>query len=267
MTKIVPALKTPVSYYGGKQMMLKHILPKIPTHHTYVEPFFGGGAVFWGKPQSPFEVVNDINNRLITFYKVLKYDYDELQPLIDETFHSRAQHRETDTEYKSGEVEINDMIRMAWAVWIQCNMSFSKVIGGGFGYDRQGSAPLNMFNKKQLITQAYQERLKRVTIESYDVLKVIKAYDSEDAFFYLDPPYVSSDQGAYKGYTADDFEKLLEACATMKGKFLLSSYPEPQLLDYRQRHGWQTEDITKTLAVDGRRAEKKTKVECLTWNY
>lgn len=38
-------LKTPVSYYGGKQMMLKEILPLIPEHKIYVEPFFGGGVL------------------------------------------------------------------------------------------------------------------------------------------------------------------------------------------------------------------------------
>ena len=247
--------------------MLRHILPKIPPHTTYVEPFFGGGAVFWGKSPSAAEVVNDISNRLIAFYKVLKYDLDELQSLIDETFHSRAQHRETDAEYESGEVEISDALRMAWAVWVQCNMSFSSVIGGGFGYDRQGKCALKLFNKKQQLCDAYQARLKFVTIESYDVLKVIRAYDTPDTFFYLDPPYVSSDQGMYKGYTTEDFVKLLDACVNMKGKFLLSSYPEPVLLEYRQKYGWHTEDIEKAVAVDGRRKETKTKVECLTWNY
>jgi DNA adenine methylase len=39
-------MKTPISHYGGKQQMLSHIIPKIPGHRTYVEPFFGGGAVF-----------------------------------------------------------------------------------------------------------------------------------------------------------------------------------------------------------------------------
>lgn len=267
-----PLLKTPITYYGGKQQMLRHILPKIPPHHTYVEPFFGGGSVFWGKPPSAAEVVNDISNRLITFYKVLKYDLDELQTQIDETFHSRAQHRETDGEYKSGvsasgDEEIRDVLRMAWAVWVQTNMSFSSVIGGGFGYDKYGKCALKIFNKKHLLCQAYQERLKFVTIESYDVLKVMRAYDTPDTFFYLDPPYVSSDQGMYKGYGEADFVKLLDACAGLKGKFLLSSYPEPVLLEYRQTHGWQTEDHQKTLAVDGRRKEARTKVECLTWNY
>lgn len=273
MTKVIPLsntkplLKTPISYYGGKQMMLRHILPKIPQHHSYIEPFFGGGAVFWGKPPSQAEVVNDINNRLITFYKVLKYDIDELQKLIDETFHSRAQHTEADIEYEAGVDEISDALRMAWSVWVQTNMSFGTMIGGGFGYDRMGKCALKIFNKKRMLTDAYQERMKRVTIESYDVLKVMKAYDSPDAFFYLDPPYVSADQGHYAGYTADDFRKLLEACSRLQGKFLLSSYPESELMQFRSEFGWQSEDIEKTLAIDGRRAQKKTKIECLTWNY
>lgn len=265
--KVKPLLKTPITYYGGKQMMLRHILPLIPEHHTYVEPFFGGGAVFWGKAPSAAEVVNDINNRLITFYKVLKYDIDELQRLIDDTFHSRAQHRETDVEYESGEEEISNVLRMAWAVWVQTNMSFSSVIGGGFGFDRYGKCALKIYNKKKLLTDAYQERMKKVTIESYDVLKVMKAYDAPDAFFYLDPPYVSSEQGHYDGYTEADFRRLLEFCANMKGKFLLSSYPEPALLEYRERLGWNSSDQTRKVAVDGKRQGSKEKVECLTWNY
>lgn len=266
MTKVLP-LRTPITYYGGKQNMLGAILPKIPEHKVYVEPFFGGGAVFFAKPPSEAEVVNDINNRLITFYKVLKYDFDELQRRVDETFHSRAQHRDADGEYVGGVDEIRDPLAMAWAVWVQTNMSFGSAIGGGFGYDRGGKCATKVFNKKNSFTEVYQQRMKRVTIESYDVLKVIRAYDGPEAFFYLDPPYVSSNQGHYQGYTADDFHRLLDACAGMQGKFLLSSYPESQLLQYRQKCGWSTEDVEKTLAVDGRRKSAKKKVECLTWNY
>lgn len=267
MSKQTIELKTPISYYGGKQNMLKEILPKIPIHTMYVEPFFGGGAVFFAKPKSPCEVVNDINNRLIHFYKVLKYDFDELKNLVDETFHSRAQHKEAGGEYKDGVEEVKDPLVMAWAVWVQTNMSFSCRIGAGFGYDKSGSSSFRLFNKKNLLTEAYKERMKRVTIECYDVLKVIKAYDSEDTFFYLDPPYVSSNQGHYGGYELEDFKALLDACVNMKGKFLLSSYPEELLLEYRNQHGWKHEDFVKKVSVDGRRSEPKTKTECLTWNY
>jgi DNA adenine methylase len=61
-------MKTPISYYGGKQSMLKHILPLIPEHKIYVEPFFGGGAVFFGKEPSKVEVINDYNSNVVVFY-------------------------------------------------------------------------------------------------------------------------------------------------------------------------------------------------------
>lgn len=265
MTTVKPLLKTPITYYGGKQMMLSQILPKIPPHTTYIEPFFGGGAIFWGKEPSDAEVINDMNSNLITFYKVLKYNFDELKTLVDETFHSRAQHKDADDIYETPGAK--DDIRTAWAVWVQTNMSFGSMIGAGFGYDRNGKCPLKLFNKKEALTSAYKDRLKKVTIENNDVFKVIKAYDSPDAFFYLDPPYVSANQGHYSGYTADDFKKLLDACSQLQGKFLLSSYPETQLFEYIEKFGWKSEKHEKSLAVDGRRKENKKKVECLTWNY
>jgi DNA adenine methylase len=260
-------MKTPISYYGGKQQMLQHILPKIPQHRIYVEPFFGGGAVFWGKQPSDIEIVNDLNNRLITFYKVLKYDFDELSNKADETFHARAQHRESGEIYKSQAEEITDPLACAWAVWVQTNMSFATRIGGTFGYDRSGSSALKLFNKKRDLTDAYQARMKRVTIESYDAIKVIKTYDGPDTFFYLDPPYVSSNQGHYAGYNEEQFRELLDVCASMKGKFLLSSYPEDILKEYRQKSGWRSEDHEKSLAVDGKRKLARNKTECLSWNY
>lgn len=261
------SLKTPITYYGGKQNMLSHILPKFPAHISYIEPFFGGGAVFFGKEPSKAEVINDINHRLVTFYKVLKYDFEELEKLVDETFHSRKQHAESSLVYKSDKDEIHNPISCAWSVWMQTNMSYTSKIGGGFAYDKKGSTALRNFNKKNAFTDAYKTRLKKVTIECYDVLKVIKAYDSPDSFFYLDPPYVSSDQGHYGGYTLGDFKLLLDACANMEGKFLLSSYPEELLMEYRQKFAWKSEDHKKLVSINGKRQDKKVKTECLTWNY
>ena len=57
-------MKTPITYYGGKQSMLSIILPMIPEHNLYCEPFFGGGAVFFAKEPSKIEVINDTNRVL-----------------------------------------------------------------------------------------------------------------------------------------------------------------------------------------------------------
>ena len=50
-------MKTPISYYGGKQTLLKHILPLIPKHKLYTEAFCGGAAVLFAKRPADGEVI------------------------------------------------------------------------------------------------------------------------------------------------------------------------------------------------------------------
>jgi DNA adenine methylase len=83
-------MKTPITYYGGKQTMLKHILPLVPEHSLYTEAFAGGAALFFAKDTSDIEVINDINQNLINFYRVLKCDFNALRTKIETTLHSRA---------------------------------------------------------------------------------------------------------------------------------------------------------------------------------
>ncbi|MFI5141085.1 MAG: DNA adenine methylase, partial [Bacteroidia bacterium] len=94
-------LKTPISYYGGKQKLAKTIIGLIPEHNLYCEPFCGGAAVFFNKPASNVEVINDTNNELINFYKVVKNDFANLEKEIQSTLHSRALHKKAWLIYNS----------------------------------------------------------------------------------------------------------------------------------------------------------------------
>lgn len=90
-------MKTPITYYGGKQTLLKHILSLIPEHSVYTETFCGGAAVLFAKKPVPCEVINDINAEIINFYWMAKCYYPELKAEIDKTLHSRALHATHDT--------------------------------------------------------------------------------------------------------------------------------------------------------------------------
>jgi len=257
-------MKTPISYYGGKQKMMRHILPMIPKHKIYVEPFLGGGAVFFAKPKSKHEVLNDIDGRITNFFRICQTKYDELAMLIKGTAHSEIEHKRAKDLLKN--MNGTD-VELAWAFWVQTNMSFEKQMFGGFTFGKSCRQPLNTANKRDSFTEKYAERLRDVTIFSRDALDVIRRMDSEETFFYCDPPYVSADQGHYKGYTMEDFSALLETLSNIKGKFLLSNYPEQTLLDFVSKHKWNRKQITCSVRVTGRRKEKKIKIECLTWNY
>lgn len=256
-------MKTPISYYGGKQRLVPEILPLIPKHTQYVEPFCGGAAVFWAKQPSPHEVINDLDGRVVNFYRVLQTRFAELQSMIRGTLHSEAEY------YRAKEVlqnEQSDSVERAWAFWVQTNMSFGMKIGAGFGFDSDGRTALSTARKRTEFG-AYKGRLEQVEVFGRDAVELIKLKDSPTTFFYIDPPYVSSKCGHYKGYTSADFQRLLDTLSGIQGKFLLSSYPEPELLTARAAYGWQTKDIEAAVAVSGKRQGRKEKTECLTFNY
>ncbi len=87
-------MKTPMTYYGGKQKLVSTILPLFPEHDLYTEPFAGGAALFFAKEPSDIEVLNDLNAELINFYKVMQQDFISLQKKINITLHSRKQHED-----------------------------------------------------------------------------------------------------------------------------------------------------------------------------
>lgn len=78
-------MRTPISYYGGKQTMLKHILPLIPSHKIYTEAFCGGAAVLFAKRPSEAEIINDINMELTNFYWCMQVYYSDLKHEINKT--------------------------------------------------------------------------------------------------------------------------------------------------------------------------------------
>ncbi|RXG62611.1 DNA adenine methylase, partial [Candidatus Atribacteria bacterium 1244-E10-H5-B2] len=65
---IRPAFGSP----GGKRYLAENIISYIPEHKTYVEPFIGGGAVFFAKERSEVEVINDLDKDIAFAYRFMK---------------------------------------------------------------------------------------------------------------------------------------------------------------------------------------------------
>ncbi|KAA9333375.1 DNA adenine methylase [Hymenobacter busanensis] len=263
-------MKTPISYYGGKQRLVPEILPLIPKHTQYVEPFCGGAAVFWAKNPSAHEVINDIDGRVVNFYRVLQTRFPELQQMIRGTLHSEADHRRAKTIM---DLEEADSVERAWAFWVQTAQSFSNKLYSGFGHGHNrsdGGKFTNTVNSKRLQIAAdnglYTSRLEGVEVFSRDAIGLIKAKDRADVFMYLDPPYKGSNCGHYTD-KVEVFDRLLEILPTLQCKWLMSSYPDERLDELRKQHGWHTQDIDANLSVSGKHNAGKRKTECLTWNY
>lgn len=258
-------MRTPISYYGGKQNLAPEVISLFPEHIQYVEGFFGGGAVFFEKPKSFNEAINDLNGWVTNFFWVVQNKYKELEPMIRGALHSEIHHKRAADILKQGG---GSDLETAWAFWVQTNMSFGNKIFSGFAFSEAGKPSKLTANKRNEFSVVdYCKRLERVEIFQRDAIDLIKLKDSVNTFFYLDPPYVSSDMGHYKGYTREDWVRLLETISQIKGKFLLSSYPEPELEIFIQQYNWNAKQLRKIVGIDGKREETKYKVECLTYNY
>jgi DNA adenine methylase len=255
-------VKTPITYYGGKQALLKYLLPLIPDHKIYCEPFFGGGAVFFAKEPSEVEIINDINSEVVNFFKVVQTKFAALQKEVQASLHSRKLYKDAMVVYNNP--DLFDEVKRAWAFWVATNQGFSSLIGS-WGFGKDDSKEAAVANKRDAFTKEYADRLRKVQVEHNDALKVIDRADSKETFFYIDPPYVNSDQGHYAGYTDEDFELLLNKLSKIKGKFLLSSYPSTLLNKFIKKNKWKVQKNDRYVMVTKLTDKKKT--EMMVMNF
>ena len=224
-------MKPPISYYGGKQRMCPKIVPLIPRHTVYVEPFAGGAAVFFAKPWPKVtnnshyhEVLNDRDQRIINFYEQLRDNGQALCDKLALTLYS-------ETEYQlAKDLNCEDKLEAARRYYINSQQSFGNKLNGGWSrkvYGRNSAA--TWANKVNQLPE-YIDRMASVHIACDDALKIIKQWDSPQTCFYCDPPYPHANQGHYSGYTIQDFQALVDTLKDVQGSFLLSNYDQPDAI-------------------------------------
>jgi DNA adenine methylase len=249
-------MKPCISYYGGKQRMAHNIIPLIPRHTVYVEPFCGGATVFFQKPWPKVtnanhyrEVINDHDKHLINFYQRLRDDGEELVRRIQMTLHSEA-------EYQiAKELEIEDPIEAARRYYVNVQQSFSHKLNGGWRRSVFGRNEAAIWANKISGLPTYVARMASVHIACNDALKIIKQWDSPQTFFYCDPPYPGTDCGSYKGYTLDNFRELVSTLDNCQGSFLLSNYDQP----IEMPTDWERFEFEATVSSRGRGCYDRSK--------
>ena len=227
-------MKPLVSYYGGNQRIASRIVEVIDTipHTVYVEPFCGGAAVLFAKPAKHVtntddyrEVINDHDDRIITLYRVVRTQPDELNRLIQLTPYSQAEYRRT-VEILKDPSGYSDLDR-AWAYYVNVQQSFSKKLLGGWGTGASSENKAATWANQQDRLPEIFARLREVHISSEDAIDCIQRWDSPHTLFYCDPPYPGAEQGHYSGYSSDDWKRLCDCLDSIQGSYILSNYQQP----------------------------------------
>lgn len=210
-------MRGPISYIGGKNRLAKLIIAKLPEHTTYVEPFAGGAQVFFHKPRSKIEVLNDLDGELVNFYRVCQSHYEELVRYMRYMLVSREWFKWLEAVPLEA---LTDIQKAARFVYLQKNAYGGRVTRKAYAIHVASAPGFNPETLEKILAEAH-ERLMRVQIERLPYEQVLKLYDSPSTFFYLDPPYYDIRLYRYN-LEHKDFKAMATTLKNLNGKFLLS---------------------------------------------
>tara|TARA_R110000737_G_scaffold72547_1_gene101078 strand:- start:32 stop:940 length:909 start_codon:yes stop_codon:yes gene_type:complete len=189
--EVVEQLKGVIGRMGAKSKLRDWLIPRFPDCHTYIEPFGGSFKVLmWKKRTATIEIINDVDDDLIHFFRHITFFPTELAELINSmpTHQSLVESIREELKAKS----LTGLERAA-AVYYSLKLSFN---GTGTGYAGSPTVLCSArANEGEFIRVA--KRLRRVDIRSGNAHDLIRAVNRRldpvtypgGMFFYFDPPY------------------------------------------------------------------------------
>lgn len=247
MTVTRPALR----YHGGKFRLAPWILSFFPEHSAYVEPFGGGGSVLLQKAPALAECYNDLDGRVVSFFRVLRdpVKSEELRRRVSLTPYAREE-----LEWAFGEPtdDVDSAHRLVTRSFLgHGSDSATRTTRTGFRARlTDGRAlPSAEWSTWPASIAAFRDRLAGVLIDNDDAVRVIDRMDHPRTLIYCDPPYVFSSRSSKTnkrtstthGYqhemTDADHERLAERLHRATGMVVISGYPSA-LYD-RLFAGWE----------------------------
>lgn len=283
-------MKPLIKYRGGKSKEIPNIIKHIPKFSgNYIEPFFGGGALYFYLEPSK-AIINDINEKLISFYKGVQSDYQSLRKELDEVETEYEQNRKTFEELKAknpdNHVEdknedlyysLRDMYnRVTQKTYSDALLYYfinKTSYSGMIRYNSKGefNVPYGRYKhfNTNLVTKEHSELLQKSEIFNFDYKDIFDKTKSDD-FIFLDPPYdcVFSDYGneEYKdGFNDNAHRKLANDFKNLSCKALLVIGRTP--LTEELYSDMIIDEYAKTYAVNIRNRFKSAATHILVANY
>jgi DNA adenine methylase len=271
-----PALNRPkrplLRYHGGKWRLAPWIISHLPPHKVYVDPYGGAGSVLFQKPRSYGEVYNDLDDRIVRIFRLLR------DPVLSARLIEQLRLTPfAKTEFVAAYEPCEDEVEYARRMIIRSFMGFGSDSTAGHyrtgfrgNVTRSGSTPAMDWSRYPQALRALIERVEAVTIYNMPAIDLMKIYDKPDVLFYVDPPYHPDTRSTgnrrragpgskpWQVYAhelqAEDHEELLLYLSRVDAMVALSGYPHPLYDDLL--NGWKR--IERKAHADG--AKPRTEV-------
>lgn len=257
-------MRSPIKYFGGKVYMMDEIQSRFPENIkdlVFIEGFGGGASALFSKDPYGVEIYNDIDRNVYALFKVISDCklFKCFKNKLDVTPYSRDLRSEFILDLKQD----IDILERAYKFFYVNRTSFNG--SGGFtsnvsvrrGMSKAVSDYLSMID---YLPEVHQ-RFSRIIIEHLDIRELLKKYNKEDMFFYLDPPYVHSSRKSSARYncemTDEDHIEMLNILLSHKSKFLISGY-DNDIYSILENKGWNKYSF---------KSPSSESIETLWWNY
>jgi DNA adenine methylase len=223
-------------YFGGKVQYASQIIERIPAHDRYLEPFSGAASVLLNKPESHVEVLNDRNENVVTFFRVLRTRRDELVEFLEATPYSRAVCERWESQlYGDADLPDVDDVTLAGRWFALRHMRFAGRMNRYGGFSAPGEKnEARDYRKNIAALDEVRERLENVVLECGDYADVLDRYAELSDFAYVDPPYVGNETSY--GFDGFDHERLIATLDEWPGRWMLSYRDLPDALAPEDYH-------------------------------
>ena len=212
-------------YPGSKWSLAQEIVCLFGEHYHYVEPYFGSGAVFFSKPVSPHELINDVNRLVVNFFRVLRDRTDELLFALESTPWSRDEYDQS--HLLTGDA-LEDARRFVTRIWQAHASDLAKKTGWKNRGSKQPARGMSV--RWQRVPSDLAElaiRLKDAEIENRPAVEVMRRFATKDTLIYADPPYLMETRTqkmyAYE-MSVEDHLEMLDALKSHPGPAVISGY-------------------------------------------
>jgi DNA adenine methylase len=224
-------VSSPFRWVGGKSRLRKQIIDLLPEHTCYLELFSGAAWVLFGKQPSQVEIINDIDQDLINFFRVVKSRPEELVASFEWELVSRAEFERLRDASPTSMTDIERahrfyyLIMAGWGGELNYPRFQTSVTDGGGG-NRLVGALRTLRSRLEPVHQ----RLSSVLIECLDWRACLDRYDRAGVVAYVDPPY--PENGCNYAHNMRDWtehQELAERLRRTKCKWIYSSYDRPEV--------------------------------------
>lgn len=253
-------------YPGGKTFHVDEILPYFPDHRRYVEPFGGSAALVLNKRPSHIEVLNDLDQDVVHFYRVVRERQEELEEWLRTVPYSRELHRRWGQAFYDGHRPNDDIERAGRWYYLRYTQYSGKLSGiSGFKASTTRNEATRFRNAVDGLEEVV-DRLRAVTLECLDYRRLVEKYDREGTLFYFDPPYVGPGDALYRHEGAFDHGQLVRTLEECDGRWICSYGDLPEALrEALDVHDWYTREYRIHYTISGAEREKAT--ERLVMNF